>query len=160
MRKFFLPVLLLCAVYSLIAQADIRADISDPNAGVLDLSGTDVTAIRLFSSARSREYNLQDLSDEVALEPGSYRINRVEVGRYNSGFLHDAIEIEAGQTVKLPYGKPFEQGMHLQRSAGMLRLSHTLEGVGGIQFSNYINPPGFAIYQGDELIHSGKFAYG
>ena len=72
------------------------------------------------------------------------------------------ITIAQNAPAVLKVGTPLKQTLEVKRQGRTLALDYKLLGVGGEVYTqeDRSNPPSFTIYNGDQEIASGQFAYG
>jgi hypothetical protein len=104
--------------------------------------------------------------ETVVLEPGTYTLESVQLrGGYYTPTVSPVpvtIEVRTGKTAVLKAGAPLKHVIEVKREGRLLSLKHELTDVAGCEYvaSDRSNPPGFAVYRGEELIGSGRFEYG
>ena len=77
---------------------------------------------------------------------------------------YDNLNVTAGKTTVFDVGGPLRNSIQVNQNGRTLRLIYRMTGIGGlpVQRIGQANPqpPGFAIYQGDRQLATGKFEYG
>ena len=96
------------------------------------------------------------------LPPGRYVLEEVHLESGCSAWSHSDFTLTPDKPCRLNIGAPLKSSLAVKRDGRLLKLDYQLCDAGERNYSNSdrSNPPEFAVYQGDEKIGSGKFAYG
>jgi hypothetical protein len=132
---------------------------------LLEIEGKDVRQVVLIGD---RPVTLDEPASTIPFPAGSYRSMTITVGEKDSKNRYVAYRLtpftaQEGQVLRVKAGAPLKGEVTVQRTGRWVTFHYLLTGQGDESYSaaNYDAPkPAFKIFQGDELVESGKFEYG